>query len=257
MSADDRQDPEGEPMRHIALVTGATRGIGRAIALQLARDGFDIAFCYLQASEAADTLEREIRELGRRVLRRQLDVSDFDAAQGFVQAAEDELGELDLLVNNAGIVRDNPLVLLEQGAWRDVISTNLDSVFNFCRSAIFLFMKRKRGSIINISSVAGVFGNPGQTNYCAAKAGIIGFSKALAKEAGAYGIRVNVVAPGFIKTDMTRDLPPKVVQRVMPNIPLRRLGEAQEVADLVSFLASDRAKYITAQTIHVDGGVMI
>jgi 3-oxoacyl-[acyl-carrier protein] reductase len=257
MTTPDPQGPEDQPTSRIALVTGATRGIGRAIALELARDGFDVAFCYLKASDAADTLEREIREMGRRVLRRQLDVSDFDAAQAFVQAVEDELGEIDLLVNNAGIVKDNPLVLLERSAWRDVITTNLDSVFNFCRSVIFPFMKRKRGNIINISSVAGVFGNPAQTNYCAAKAGIIGFSKALAKESGAYGIRVNVVAPGFIKTDMTQDLSPKVVQRIMPNIPLRRLGEAQEVADLVSFLASDRAKYITAQTFHVDGGLMI
>lgn len=241
----------------LALVTGAARGIGRAIALQLARDGHDVAFCYRQAAGAAAELEAQIRELDRRVLARPCDVSDQAAVQGFFAEVERELGEVDVLVNNAGILRDNPLVLLDEKDWREVIHNNLDSLYYVCKQAIFSMMKRKRGCIVNISSVAGVYGNPAQTNYCAAKAGIIGFSKALAKEVGGYGIRVNAVAPGFIHSDMTRDLPPKVVERVTANIPLRRLGRVDEVAHLVSFLASDRASYITAQTIHVDGGLLL
>jgi 3-oxoacyl-[acyl-carrier protein] reductase len=188
---------------------------------------------------------------------RACDVSSYEAVTKMLDDIDESFGELDVIVNNAGIVKDNPLVMLSKDDWDQVLTTNLDSVFNVCRSAVFRFMKKKDGCIINMASVAGVYGNPAQTNYAASKAGMIGFSKSLAKEVGAYGIRVNVVAPGFIKTDMTVDLPKKVVDRVMPNIPLKRLGEADEVAHLVSFLASDRARYITAQVIHVDGGVMI
>ncbi len=243
--------------KQVALVTGGSRGIGRAIAVQLGREGFDVAFCYRRAAEAAAEVERELRALGRRVFQGPCDVADAAAVKAFMAAAEAELGPLDVVVNCAGVVKDGPLVMMDQQSWDTVLRSNLDGVFHVCRNAVFGFMKRKKGCVINISSVAGVFGNPGQTNYAASKAGIIGFSKALAKEVGAYGIRVNVVAPGYIATDMTRDLPQKVVDRVMPNIPLRRLGEPQEVADLVAFLASDRARYITAQTIHVDGGIMI
>lgn len=248
---------EGKNRREIALVTGASRGIGRACALQLAKDGFDIAFCYRSASDAAESLKKEIEALDRRVVAFACDVSDYEAVQKMLEEIDEKLGDLSVIVNNAGIVKDNPMVMLPKEDWEAVLSTNLDSVFNVCRGAVFRFMKQKRGCIINMSSVAGVYGNPAQTNYAASKAGIIGLSKSLAKEVGAYGIRVNVVAPGFIKTDMTVDLPQKVVDRVMPNIPLKRLGESQEVAELVSFLASDRAQYITAQVIHVDGGVMI
>ncbi len=243
--------------RQVALVTGGSRGIGRAIAVQLARDGFDVALCYRQAAEAAAETAERIRGLGHRVFHGTCDVSELDDVQRFIKAAEEDLGELALAVNCAGIVKDNPLVLMDQGAWKDVLGTNLDGVFNVCRTVVFGFLKRRRGGIVNISSVAGVYGNATQTNYCAAKAGIIGFSKALAKEVGPYGVRVNVVAPGFITTQMTEGLGPKVAERLMPSIALRRLGEAAEVADLVSFLASNRAAYITGQVIQVDGGITL
>jgi 3-oxoacyl-[acyl-carrier protein] reductase len=246
-----------EPQSKVALVTGASRGIGRAIAAQLGRDGFDVAFCYRQSTEAAAELEAELRAMGRRVLNRACDLRDGPAVTDMMQAIDDQLGPLDVVVNCAGILRDGPLVTMTKEAWDDVLGSNLDSIFNVCRVAVFGFMKRKQGCIVNISSVAGVYGNPRQTNYCASKAGIIGFSKALAKEVGAFGIRVNVVAPGYIKTDMTRDLSPAITKHVMQNIPLRRLGEPEEVAEVVSFLVSSRARYITAQTIHVDGGLMI
>lgn len=241
----------------IALVTGASRGIGRAIAVQLARDGYDVAFCYRQSVDAAAELEAELRALGRRVLHRACDLRDGAAVEDLMKAVDAELGPLDAVVNCAGIVKDGPLVTMTKETWDEVLDSNLDSMFHVCRIAVFGFMKRKRGCIVNISSVAGVYGNPRQVNYCASKAGIIGFSKSLAKEVGTFGIRVNVVAPGYILTDMTRDLSPAITKHVMQNIPLRRLGEPQEVAELVSFLVSDRARYITAQTIHVDGGLMI
>jgi 3-oxoacyl-[acyl-carrier protein] reductase len=246
-----------EGIKPVALVTGASRGIGRAIALQLGRDGYDVAFCYRSSHEAAAEVEAALRGYGCRVLCQPCDVTDFEAVQQLVQQTEKTLGPLALVVNCAGIVRDNPLVLMDPKGWKDVIAANLDGIFNVCRTAVFGLMKRKRGCIINISSVAGVYGNPTQTNYSASKAGIIGFSRALAKEVGAYGIRVNVVAPGFIVTEMTSRLDARVSDRMMSSIPLKRFGDTQEVADLVSFLASERAGYITGQTIHVDGGIVL
>ncbi len=165
-----------------ALITGASRGIGRAIAFQLAADGYDIAFCYRSSREAACAVEAEIAKLGRRVFHEPCDVADFQAVQGFVRACEAQFGTLEVLVNCAGIVRDNPLVLMDEGAWCEVLETNLNGTFNFCRNIVFGFMKQKGGSIINMSSVAGIYGNATQSNYAASKAGIIGFSKALAKE---------------------------------------------------------------------------
>lgn len=250
-------EPGSESESKIALVTGASRGIGRAIAHTLARDGYDIAFCYQKSADAANELAAEIQGMGRRVFHRAFDIRDGAAIESMMKAVDDELGPLDAVVNCAGILRDGPLVTMTKEAWDDVLMSNLNSVFHVCRIAVFGFMKRKRGSIVNISSVAGVYGNPRQTNYCASKAAIIGFSKSLAKEVGSFGIRVNVVAPGYIVTDMTKDLSPAITKHVMQNIPLRRLGEPQEVAEMVSFLVSDRARYMTAQTIHVDGGLMI
>lgn len=241
----------------VALVTGATRGIGRAVVVQLANDGFDISFCYKSSEDAARALAAEVTDLGRRVFCQRCDVSDALQVERFMHASEEKLGEPDAVVNNAGVRADNPLVLLNDEQWNSVLRTNLDSLFHVTRRALFSMMKRKAGSVVSVSSVSGVYGNPGQANYSAAKAGIIGFSKTVAKEMGPYGVRVNVVAPGWIETDMTSDLPQKVVDRVMPNIPLRRLGQPQDVADLVSFLVSDKARYITAQCIQVDGGVMI
>jgi 3-oxoacyl-[acyl-carrier protein] reductase len=238
-------------------VTGASRGIGRAIARQLASDGYDIGFCYHQNIQAAQEVEQEISNWGRRVFHQPCDVTDFQAIQTFVRACAEHLGTLEVLVNCAGITRDNPLVLMAKEEWELVVNTNLSGNFHFCRSVVFDFMKRKRGVIVNISSVSGIFGNPTQSNYSAAKAGIIGFSKALAKELAPYSIRVNVVAPGFIRTDMTAGVSPKVQERVLKSIPLGYFGEPQDVADLVSFLVSDRAKYITGQTLQVDGGITL
>jgi 3-oxoacyl-[acyl-carrier protein] reductase len=240
-----------------ALVTGASRGIGRAIALQLAGDGYDVGFCYRQNADAAHEVEVAIGQLGRRVFHQPCNVADLTAVQAFVKSCEERLGDLEVLVNCAGIVRDNPLVLMKEEDWRAVVETNLDGVFNFCRSVVFNFMKRKGGVIVNISSVAGVYGSPSQSNYSATKAGIIGFSKALAKELAPYNVRVNVVAPGYIVTDMTANLSEKIKKKSLEAIPLQRFGEPRDVADLVSFLVSDRARYIVGQTIQVDGGISI
>ena len=242
---------------NIALVTGGSRGIGRAIALQLATDGYDVSFCYRQAAEAAMEVEKKILQLGRRVYHRRCDVADFAAVREFVLATEDNLGPPRVVINSAGIIKDNPLVLMESEAWDVVVSTNLDGVFNVCRSTVFNLMKRKSGCIINISSVAGVYGYATQTNYSASKAGVIGFSKALAKELGSLGIRVNVVAPGAIDTEIIKEVDPKMMEKIISSIPLRRIGHAQEVADLVSFLVSDKASYITGQVIQIDGGIVI
>jgi 3-oxoacyl-[acyl-carrier protein] reductase len=242
----------------IALVTGGSRGIGRAVAIQLAKDGYDIAFCYRSATADAKEVEAAILEEGRKVMAVSCDVADREAIAKLVNSVEEVLdGELEVVVNNAGITRDKPLVMMETEMWQEVIDTNLGSVFNVCRSAVFGFIKKRSGCIVNVSSVAGVYGNPTQTNYSAAKAGINGFSKALAKEVGPYGIRVNVVAPGFIATDMTAKLDAKRMEKVVSAIPLRRIGESQDVADLVSFLVSDRAQYITGQVFQVDGGIVL
>jgi 3-oxoacyl-[acyl-carrier protein] reductase len=241
----------------IALVTGGSRGIGRAVALQLAKDGYDISFCYRRATDAALEVEREILQLGRHVYQQQCDVADLTAVRAFVQATEEKLGPPEVVINSAGIIKDNPLVLMEEESWQAVIATNLDGVFNVCRSTVFNLMKRKSGCIINISSVAGVYGYATQTNYSASKAGVIGFSKALAKELGAMGVRVNVVAPGAIETEIIKDVDPKMMEKIIASIPLRRIGQAQEVADLISFLVSKRASYITGQVIQVDGGIVI
>jgi 3-oxoacyl-[acyl-carrier protein] reductase len=229
-----------------ALVTGASRGIGRAIALELASAGADVVVGYRSAGEEAEAVANQAG--GRAV---QADVSDAEAAAKLV----DDAGELDILVNNAGLTRDGLIARMPDADWRDVIETNLSSVFYTCRAAARSMMKRRSGSIVNISSVVGLRGNPGQTNYSASKAGIIGFTKALARELGGRGVRANVIAPGYIHSRLTDEISDEMRALMLQNTPLGRLGEPEDIAGAVRFLCSDAAAYITGEVLLVDGGL--
>lgn len=241
----------------VAVVSGGSRGIGRAVVTRLARDGFDVAFCYRSDVDAADRTAKEAAAFGTRVVAHPVDVTDADTVRAFIETVEADLGPVHALITSAGVVSDNPLVLMRNAQWRDVIATNLDGTYNFCRAAAFSLIKRRAGTIVTLSSVAGISGNATQSNYAASKAGIIGFTRSLAKELGRYGIRANSVAPGLIETDMTAGLGDKARQRILGQVPLGRFGTAQEVADLVSFLASDRSAYISGQVLGIDGGLVI
>jgi len=229
-----------------ALVTGGSRGIGRAIAVELARAGASVVVGYRSGAEEAEAVAAETG--GRAV---QADVSDPDEAKRLV----DEAGDLDLLVNNAGLTRDGLIARMSDDDWRAVIDTNLGGVFHTCRAVARGMMKRRSGAIVNVSSVVGVHGNPGQTNYAASKAGIIGFTKALARELGTRGVRANVVAPGYVRTRLTEVLGDELTGAMLANTPLGRLGEPEDIASAVRFLCSDEAAFITGEVLLVDGGL--
>lgn len=236
----------------IALVTGASRGIGRAIAEELAAQGATVIGTATSDSGAAAIGEYLAAQGGRGML---LNVTDAESVKTVVKAIETEVGAISILVNNAGITRDNLLMMMKDEQWDDIMQTNLTSVFRLSKAVVRPMMKARKGRIINIASVVGLTGNPGQTNYAAAKAGIMGFSKSLAREIGSRNITVNTVAPGFIDTDMTRALPEEQREALIRQIPLGRLGQASDIAQAVAFLASPQAAYITGETINVNGGM--
>ncbi|TNG95321.1 3-oxoacyl-ACP reductase FabG [Pasteurellaceae bacterium USgator11] len=235
----------------IALVTGASRGIGRAIAEELAAKGATVIGTATSES-GAEAISAYLGESGKGLV---LNVSDIASIEQTLAQIKGEFGEIDILVNNAGITRDNLLMRMKDNEWSDIIETNLTSIFHLSKAMLRSMMKKRYGRIINIGSVVGSSGNPGQSNYCAAKAGVIGFSKALAQEVASRGITVNVVAPGFIATDMTHALTDEQKQGILSNVPAGRLGEAKDIAKAVAFLASDDAGYITGTTLHVNGGL--
>lgn len=240
-----------------AIVTGASRGIGRAIALKLAELGANVVLNYRSNANSVEEVVKAIEEKGVKALAVQGDVSSFEDAKRIVDETIETFGSIDILVNNAGITKDNLLMRMKEEDFDNVIEVNLKGVFNCTKHVVPVMMKQRSGKIINISSVVGLSGNAGQANYAAAKAGIIGFTKSVAKEIASRGVTVNAIAPGFIQTDMTEVLSDKIKEEIKTNIPLRRLGTPEDIAGAVAFLSSDAADYITGQVISVDGGMHI
>lgn len=241
----------------VALITGGSRGIGKAIALKLASLGANIIINYTKSDIKAKEVIKDAENLGIRAVALKADVSNKDDVESFVNKVIDEFGKIDILVNNAGITRDNLLMRMKEDEWDDVINVNLKGTFNVTKAAIRTMLKQKSGSIINIASVIGISGNAGQCNYAASKAGIIGFTKSVAKEVAKKNVRVNAIAPGFIRTDMTDKLSEKVKEEYLKKIPLNKLGEPEDIANAVAFLASDLSSYITGQVLVIDGGLLI
>ncbi|HBC4532366.1 TPA: 3-oxoacyl-[acyl-carrier-protein] reductase [Staphylococcus aureus] len=242
-------------MTKSALVTGASRGIGRSIALQLAEEGYNVAVNYAGSKEKAEAVVEEIKAKGVDSFAIQANVADADEVKAIIKEVVSQFGSLDVLVNNAGITRDNLLMRMKEQEWDDVIDTNLKGVFNCIQKATPQMLRQRSGAIINLSSVVGAVGNPGQANYVATKAGVIGLTKSAARELASRGITVNAVAPGFIVSDMTDALSDELKEQMLTQIPLARFGQDTDIANTVAFLASDKAKYITGQTIHVNGGM--
>jgi len=239
----------------VALVTGGSRGLGESIVHTFAREGAKVMFSYISSREKAETQEASMKAEGFDVTAIMSDASSFVQAESLVQSTLDVYGRIDVLVNNAGITRDNLILRLTEGDWDQVMEVNLKSVFNMSKHVLKTMLRQRSGSIINMSSVVGVFGNAGQTNYAASKAGIIGFTKSLAKELGSRNIRCNAVAPGYIETDMTQVLPEQTREAFLAGIPLKRMGSPEDVANTCVFLGSDMSVYITGQVISVCGGL--
>ncbi|CAG9361254.1 3-oxoacyl-[acyl-carrier-protein] reductase [Clostridium perfringens] len=241
----------------VAIVTGGTRGIGRAIALKLADNGANIVINYRNSDKEAEELKAILEEKGVKVLTVKCDISNFEDSKNLMDKCKEVFGKIDILVNNAGITKDTLIMRMKEEDFDSVIDVNLKGTFNCAKHASAIMLKQRFGKIINMTSVVGIAGNVGQVNYAASKAGVIGLTKSLAKELGSRGITVNAVAPGFINTDMTASLSEKVKEEASKNIPLKRLGDPEDVANLVGFLASDAANYITGQVINVDGGMVM
>lgn len=241
----------------IALVTGASRGIGKAIAIALAKSGATVVINYAGNINAAKEVESEINAINGKAIIFQADVSNVDAVENMIKAVVEQFGRIDILINNAGITRDNLLMRMKESDWDEVMNTNLKGVYNCTKSISRIMMKQRYGKIVNMTSVVGLTGNAGQANYAAAKAGVIGFTKSVAKEFASRGINVNAIAPGYISTDMTAVLSDEVKKDFEAKIPFGRIGQAEDVAEAVLFLVSDKSSYITGQTINVDGGMVM